>query len=328
MIRLLVIFLVAVASPAVAAPAPFVSYHSPARMCDVLPVTQQCRNAEITQWRKFLTGQLAPHFPKLTKVRLADLFGRDDSVSYGWVFKIIAPTAPARWRKLVITVGGVEVGKITPATPDARYENFNSLVVWAAIHKRDLAPGTHRVVAMDGTKEVFAFDLELEDSSAPPPLDPKQLAADFAAASQRPPFLLASLPTKPACTAQPGPAGCYQSIQRMWIDAFTNKLVSNPHTTRFAKLMRQDVFNNPMPHWAFRLIFPTAPERWLDADLEVQLDGKRVPYSHRFHVVGTEAAQVEIIVLEREVAAGKHTLRALAPKTGKTLFSSEIELEK
>ncbi len=323
MIRVLLALLL-MSAPAAAAPAlpPFVVYHSPAAMCDVIPVSPACRNAELKQWRDFLGDKLAQLFPRITKVRLADLFSRDGSVRYGWTFRIIAPTPPARWRQLAITVGGVAVGK----DPDARYEQFGSAVVQAVIERDQLAPGKHRVEAKNGTELVFAFDLELENTTAAPPVDPKKLAAEVISAAARPPFLVAALPTKPPC--KPAPAGCSQSVANMWIGLFTNTLAGHAHATKFTRTSRADAAGNPIWHWHFYLVFPTSPASWLDRDLEVEIDRKPAPYSHRYKVVGTEALQVELTLLESDFATGKHEVRAIDRASRKVLFSSEIELIK
>ncbi len=316
MFRLLAVLVLAT-TPAAAAPDPFVVYHSPAARCDVHPVSAACRAAERRDWSEFLTGKAAQYFPRVTKLRLADLFD-GKAVHYGWTFRIIAPTAPPRWQQLAITVGGVAVA----TSPYDRYEQQGSLVAEATLDRAQLAPGTHQVVAKDGVTTVFAFDLELEGSSAPPPLDPKQLAADAASAAAKPPFTIAALPTKPACTARPSPAGCSQSVTRMWIDLFTDPKL---HATTFARKHRPD---GTGWHWQVYAVFPTAPASgWLDRDLEIQLDRTPAKYARRYRQVGTEAIVVELVLLETDHAPGTHELRAL-DRTGKALLTTQVELEK
>lgn len=325
MIRVLVL-LILISAPAAAAPAlpPFVVYHSPAPRCDVRPVAQACRNAELRDWREFLAHK-SPYFLPVTKVRLADLHDHTTgTVEYGWTFRLIVPTPPARWRQLAITIGGVAVG----TGQYDRHVRSGTLVVDVVIFRSQLAPGTHRVDAKVGSEPAFLFDLELEGSNAPPPVDPKQLAADSAAAAQRLPFLVTALPLKPDCNPQPRPAGCSQSIANMWNGLFNNKLAGHAHATKFARTSRPDAAGNPIWHWHFYLVFPTSPVNWLDRDLVIEIDRKQAPYSHRYKVVGTEALQVELTLLEANYSAGKHEVRAIERSTGNMLFSSETELVK
>ncbi len=316
MFRLLAVLVLAT-TPAAAAPDPFVVYHSPAARCDVRPVTPACRAAERRDWSEFLTGKAAQYFPRVTKVRLADLFD-GKAIHYGWTFRIIAPTAPSGWRKLAITVGGIPAA----TSPYDRYEQQGSLVAEATIDRAQLAPGTHRIEAKEGATTVCAFDLELEGSSAPPPLDPKQLAADAATAAAKPPFTIAALPTKPACTDRPSPAGCSQSVERMWIDLFTDP---KRHTTTFARVHRPD---GTGWHWQVYAVFPTAPASgWLDRDLEIQFDRTPAKYARRYRQVGTDAIVVELVLLASDHAAGKHELRAV-DRAGNVLLTTQRELEK
>lgn len=278
-------------------------------------MTASCRAAEWRDWSEFLADQ-SPYFPRVTKVRLADLFD-GKAVHHGWTFRIIAP-APSRWRSLAITVGGIPVA----TSPDDRYERQGSLVVEARIDRAQLAPGTHRIEAKAGATTVFAFDLELEGSSAPPPLDPKQLAADVAAAAAKPPFTTAALPTRPACTERPSPAGCTQSVERMWIELFTDP---KRHAQTFARKHRPD---GTGWHWQVYAVFPTAPASgWLERDLEIQLDRVPVKYARRYRQLGTDAIVVELVLLEADHAAGKHELRAV-DRAGTALLTTQLELVK
>src|SRR5687767_9967626 len=109
MIRILVaVALLNTSSAAQARPEPFASYHAPAAICDDLQVSTVCRAAELREWRKFVAGKL-DSFEHITSVRLTDLFIADDKAVGGWVFRVVVPRAPSRWKPadLRITLGGM-----------------------------------------------------------------------------------------------------------------------------------------------------------------------------------------------------------------------------
>ncbi|MEO8706108.1 MAG: hypothetical protein ABI867_39125 [Kofleriaceae bacterium] len=322
MTRLLaVIAVVLAARHASAAPDPFAVYHSPGVRCDVRPVSAGCRAAERADWRAFLDDRLGPPFARVRSVRLVDLFHPDGAVRGGWAFRVVVPTAPARWKPsdLHITLGGISLDD-----PDSRYVRLDSLVVEVVIERIALKPGKYQLKATQGSATIFSLDLELQDG-APDGLDPATAKAADAAAANQPPFLVAALGSKPDCTPVPAPAGCSRAEATMWRELFNGTLANHPHATRFALQSRPDGAGAPIWHWHVYAVFPTSPANTGYDDLVIQLDGVKASSSPRYRQHGTDALIVELTLLADHVSAGKHQIRAV-DRSGKVVFSKDVEL--
>jgi hypothetical protein len=312
--------LVLALSTARAAP-PFAVYVIPNLAPDVYPVSQAARNAELAGWRGFLANDRAFYGPQaqISRIRLTDLTRSDGTPYGGWRFYVVVPSAPSPWKApgLHVAIGGISLD----ARPrDVRY---GSLVLDLEIDRDQLAAGTYKLEGTQGTKSVFALELVLEDGAADDPDPIARSRALDAAAAKRAPFVVAALPTPPACTDYPRPAGCMRGATTMWRHLFEGTLAGHPHVTRLVQASKPRA-GAPLVYWPAYVVFPTGPAGWTSTDPEVFLDGKPVAAPH-LRLPETEALFLELKLIDGAWAIGKHQLRVV-DKQGNVLVTTEIEL--